>query len=282
MIEIDSVERHLFLEGILLRYGYDFRQYAEASFSRRLGDLMERYKKKNLLELLQLVLSSPHIFKEILPLLTIGTTEFFRDPTFFKSLREKVFPVLETYPSLNIWIAGCSSGEEIISLSILLKEAGLLRRTTIYATDINPEALRRAQEGIYDLSSLQSFAKNYTLSGGNETPTLYYTAEYGLAKFIPELRENVVYSEHNLVMDDVFCEAHLILCRNVLIYFSRELQDRVFNLFERSLGPKCFMGIGSKESLKFSKEYSKFDTTDSANNIYRAKDSLQKRGIYAE
>ena len=282
MIEIDSVERHLFLEGILLKYGYDFRQYAEASFSRRLADLMERYKKKNLLELLQLVLSSPSVFKEILTLLTIGTTEFFRDPSFFKALKDKVFPVLETYPSLNIWIAGCSSGEEIVSLSILLKEAGLLKRSTIYATDINPLALRRAQEGIYDLSSLQNFAKNYVLSGGSETPTSYFTAEYGLAKFAPELRENVVYSEHNLVTDDVFCEAHLILCRNVLIYFSRDLQDRVFHLFERSLASKCFMGIGSKESLKFSKQYPKFDVTDSGNNIYRGKDSVQKRGLYAE
>lgn len=282
MIEIDSVERHLFLEGILLKYGYDFRQYAEASFSRRLGDLMERYKKKTLLDLLQLVLSSQSVFKEILPLLTIGTTEFFRDPTFFKALREKVFPLLQTYPSLNIWIAGCSTGEEIVSLSILLKEAGLLRRSTIYATDINPEALRRAQEGIYDLSGLQSFAKNYVLSGGVETPTAYYTAEYGLAKFIPELRENVVYSEHNLVIDDVFCEAHLILCRNVLIYFSRELQDRVFHLFERSLAPRCFMGIGSKESLKFSKAYPQFDETDAGNNIYRSKDPTQKRGLYAK
>lgn len=278
MIEIDGVERHLFLEGILLRYGYDFRQYAEASFTRRLVDILEKYKKQNLIELLQLILSSPTVFKEILPALTIGTTEFFRDPLFFKSLKEKVIPVLKTYPSLNIWIAGCSTGEEVISMAVLLKEADLLKRTTIYATDINPLALKRAQEGIYDLTVVQSFARNYALSGGEETPTQYYTAEYGLARFNPELRERVVYSEHNLVTDDVFCEAHLILCRNVLIYFSRDLQGRVFNLFERSLGAKCFLGIGSKESLRFSTENAKFEMIDAAQNIYRSKNGHRRRG----
>lgn len=269
MIEIDAVERHLFLEGIFLRYGYDFRQYAEASLNRRLAALMQRYDKQSLLDLMQVVLSSSEVFREILPTLTIGTTEFFRDPLFFKSLKDKVFPVLATYPSLNIWIAGCSTGEEIISLAILLRESDLLRRTTIYATDINPLAIKKAQECIYDLHAMRSFSRNYTLAGGQETPTNYFTVEYGLARFDKTLRENVVFSEHNLVTDSTFCEAQLILCRNVLIYFSRELQNRAFGLFTRSLAPRCFLGIGSKESLRFSNDWPRYEEAVEGQNVYR-------------
>jgi len=269
MMEIDSVERHLFLEGIFLRYGYDFRQYAEASLNRRLAGLLGHYQKKNLLELLPMVLSSPGVFKEVLPTLTVGTSEFFRDPMFFKSLKELIFPVLETYPSLNIWVAGCSTGEEVMSLAVLLKEAGLLRRSTIYATDINPLSLKQAREGIYDVNELKHFARNYTQSGGTETPTQYFTVEYGLARFHQDLRENVVFSDHNLVTDSVFCEAHLILCRNVLIYFSRDLQNRVFDLFTKSLASRCFLGIGSKESLRFSDAFANYEEASARQNIYR-------------
>lgn len=279
MKEIDAIERHLFLEGIFLRYGYDFRQYAEASFTRRLMDIMEKQRKETLLELLQHILSSPAVFKQILPRLTIGTTEFFRDPTFFRSLKEKVFPVLKTYPSLNVWIAGSSSGEEVVSLCILLQEAGLLKRTTLFATDINPDALERARDAIYPVASLQTFAKNYVQSGGEGTPTDYYMAEYGLARFHKELLANVVFNEHNLVTDEVFCEAHLILCRNVLIYFSRELQDRVFGLFARSTGERGFLGIGSKESLRFSPQHILFNSVDPSQNIYQLKPSFVGRTI---
>jgi chemotaxis protein methyltransferase CheR len=251
MKKIDTVERHLFFEGILLKYGYDFRQYAEASLNRRLGSLLDKYQTESLLDVLQKALDSAETFRKILPILTINTTEFFRDPVFFKTLRSEVFPTLKTYPKLCFWIAGCSTGEEVISLAISLKEEGLLSRSSIYATDINPDVLKVAREGIYESSCIQLFNKNYTLAGGTQSPSDYYTAEYGLVQFDRKLLENVIYTEHNLATDAVFVEAHLILCRNVLIYFSRQLQNRAFDIFARSLIFKGFLGIGSKESVRF-------------------------------
>jgi len=271
MTNIDPIQRHLFLEGLLLRYGYDFRQYAEASLNRRLGSLMARFQTENLLDLLKLALESPEMFRKILPVLTVNTTEFFRDPAFFKSLREEVFPILKTYPQITIWIAGCSTGEEIISLAIALEEEGLYSRSTIYGTDINPEVIKTAKEGIYDVSYIQQFNKNYVSSGGKKSPSEYYTAGYGLVRFNTRLLENVVISEHNLVSDSVFLEAHLILCRNVLIYFSKELQDRAFELFARSLIFKGFLCIGSKESIRFSKASGYFDVLNHTQKIYNLK-----------
>lgn len=273
MIEIDPVERHLFLEGIFLRYGYDFRQYSEASLSRRLNDVLFRQNQTSLIEVLKGVLESPAFFREILPLLTIGTTEFFRDPLFFRSIRQLVFPLLRTYPTLKVWNAGCSTGEEVLSLAIALQEEGLYDRTTIYATDINPKVLKQAREGIYDLHALDTFTRNYTLAGGLRTPSEYYTADYGLVRFDPNLRRNVVYSEHNLVTDSVFCEAHLILCRNVIIYFNRELQQRVFRLFNESLAYRGFLGIGSKESIRFSGVSQQFSPLEQQLNLYQKKAS---------
>ncbi len=271
MIRIDPVERHLFLEGVFLRYGYDFRRYAEASLDRRLASLMTQFKEESLIALLQKVLESSDAFREILPHLTINTTEFFRDPLFFRTLRENVFPVLKTYPRITIWAAGCSTGEEALSLAIALNEENLLGRTTIHATDINPRVLKKAKEGIYDLSLISSFNKNYVAAGGKNSPSEYYTAEYGLARFNQKFLENTVFSEHNLVTDAPFIEAHLILCRNVLIYFNRELQGRAFNLFARSLVFRGYLGIGSKETLQFSDAASYFDTIDSIQNIYNLK-----------
>jgi len=275
VIHIDPIERHLLLEGIFLRYGHDFRQYAVASLNRRLADMMGKFGETHLLGLLHKTLHSPDFFRQILPYFTINTTEFFRDPSFFKSLREQVLPVLKTYPSLNVWIAGCSTGEELYSLAILLKEEGLYSRATIYATDINPQVLRKASDGIYDLSVMQSFARNYVQAGGKFSPSDYYTAEYGLARFDPALRENVMFSEHNLATDEAFVEAHLILCRNVLIYFSRELQHRVHGLFLRSLAPGGYLGLGSKETLRFSNVVTQFNTSIEHEHIYRAKRHAQ-------
>lgn len=261
----------------MLRYGYDFRQYAEASLNRRLVSLMTKFKVDSLLDLLKMAMSSQETFRKILPVLTINTTEFFRDPAFFKALREEVFPVLKTYPQVTIWVAGCSTGEEIISLAIALEEEGLSSRTTIYGTDINPEVIKVAKEGIYDASQIQAFNKNYAASGGTKSPSDYYSAGYGLVKFNPRLLENIVITEHNLVSDSVFLEAHLILCRNVLIYFSRELQDRAFNLFAKSLVFKGFLGIGSKESLRFSEAAGYFETLNPIQKIY----SLRTRAVIA-
>ncbi len=271
MTPLDPVERHLFLEGIFMRYGYDFRQYAEASLDRRLASLLAQNNMTSLVELLKHVLESTDAFREILPSLTINTTEFFRDPTFFRALRETVFPILKTYPRIVVWAAGCSTGEEVLSLTIALKEENLLNRATIHATDINPRVLKKAKEGIYDISLISSFNKNYVSAGGVNSPSEYYTAEYGLARFNPKLLENIVFSEHNLVTDAPFIEAHLILCRNVLIYFNRELQERAFNLFARSLVFRGFLGIGSKESIRFSNSSGLFDTVDLNQNIYSLK-----------
>jgi chemotaxis protein methyltransferase CheR len=275
MLPIDPVERHLFLEGIFLKYGYDFRQYSEASFDRRLKNILTKFELNSLLEVLQKAITSPSFFREMIPHLTINTTEFFRDPLFFKSLREKVFPVLKTYPTINIWLAGCSSGEEILSIAILLKEENLYNRSTIYATDINAEVLKKARGGIYEMSTVQNFVKNYVTAGGKKSSSEYYTAEYGLVRFDPSLRENVVFSEHNLVTDSVFAEVHLIICRNVLIYFSRELQDRVFNLFSKSLIYRGFLGIGTKESLRLSNSFPLFEDIDITQHIYQLKPTLK-------
>ena len=205
----------------------------------------------------------------MLPLFTIGTTEFFRDPEFFKSLRTKVLPVLHTYAHSRLWVCGCSSGEELYSLAILLREEGLSERTTIFATDVNPAALAAARDGIYSNETMQTFTKNYVAAGGKRSPSEYYTAQYGLARMDPALRDNVVFSPHNLVTDHVFTEAHLILCRNVLIYFNRDLQDRVFWLFHQSLALRGFLGLGSKESLRFSAVSEVFSPVDSDHKIYQ-------------
>lgn len=249
---ISAIERHLFFEGIFLRYGYDFRQYSESSLDRRLTVLLQHFQKNSLLEVLELVLNDSELFRKALADLTISTTEFFRDPLFFKELRESVFPLFKTYSRIHIWSAGCSTGEEVLSLAIALKEENLLKRTTIHATDINPSALKKAKSATYDADCIPLFNRNYSLAGGSASPSEYYTAEYGLVRFHQELSENIVFSEHNLVTDSDFLEANLILCRNVLIYFSRDLQNRALELFTRSLAHNGFLGIGSKESLRFS------------------------------
>lgn len=254
-----------------MRYGYDFRQYAETSLNRRLTAVQDRFQSASLLEILKRVLESAELFREILPILTINTTEFFRDPTFFRALRESVLPTLKTYPRIQIWSAGCSTGEEVLSLAMVLKEEGLYDRTTIYATDISPTVIKRAKEGIYDHSAIQLFNKNYAAAGGTQSPSEYYTADYGLVRFSPSLLENVVFSEHNLATDAVFMEAHLILCRNVLIYFTRDLQNRALNLFAGSLIYRGFLGLGSKESLRFSTAAPYFDALDIPQRIYRLK-----------
>jgi chemotaxis protein methyltransferase CheR len=266
---MDPVERHLFLEGVFLKYGYDFRHYSEASFDRRLQTIMTNEKVDSLLQLLQQILNDREHFRRVLSQMTIRTTEFFRDPLFFKAIREKVLPVLATYPSLQIWVAGCSTGEELYSLAILLKEENLYEKTTIFATDINPQSIQKAKEGIYDNRVVQAFTKQYIASGGKNPASNYYTSNYGSAIFDSSLRENVVFSEHNLATDGPFAECHLILCRNVLIYFNQTLQNRVFKLFQDSLMAKGFLGIGSKEDLRFSNSYPAFHVVDDRQHCYQ-------------
>lgn len=268
---ISLIEQHLFLEAIFLRYGFDFRQYAAASLSRRIESILNKYPVDGVYGLIEKTVIDREFFYEILPLFTVSTSEFFRDPSFFKSVRDKAIPVLKTYPHINIWIAGCSTGEEAYSMAILLQEEGLYEKTTIHATDINPASLRKAKDGIFPLDSIKGLIKNYTEFGGKQSPSDYYTADYGLARINSDFIENIVFSEHNLVTDAAFTEAHVILCRNVMIYFNRNLQNQVLKLFSDSLTLRGFLGLGSKESLKFHPMGSHFESLDDSWKLFRKK-----------
>ena len=269
MKAVPELERKLIIEAMREKYGYDFSQYAMSSFDRRLNALLLRASMKSYAELLQKVLESEQFFSSILPHLTIGTTELFREPDFFKSLALNVFPHLLTYPSINIWVAGCSTGQEVYSLAILLAEAGLYERSVIFATDVNPQALRAAREGIYAAETVREQTKAYIDAGGSDSLSKYYSADYGLVRIASSLRDNIVFSEHNLTSDHIFTEAHLILCRNVLIYFNRDLQNRALRLFTDSLHHNCYLGLGSKENLRFSKVDGEYSVIDNKNRIYR-------------
>jgi len=220
-------------------------------------------------ELQARVLRDPAVFMQLLQFLTIPVSEMFRDPAYFLSLRQKVVPFLKTYPSLKIWIAGCSTGEEIYSMAILLKEEGLLERSIIYATDINPVSLEKARKGVFSLEKMRTYTANYQQAGGKAAFSDYYTAGYEAALFDRSLAENISFSDHSLATDAVFSETHLICCRNVLIYFNRALQERAFGLFHDSLCHRGFLGLGSKESIDFSDYASRFEPLDKAQRIYR-------------
>jgi chemotaxis protein methyltransferase CheR len=247
-----DLEIRLLLEAIYQHYHYDFREYAMASLKRRLLQAVERLGTATVSGLQDRVLHDALAFTTLLPYLTVPVSEMFRDPPYFRALREDVVPVLGTYPSLKVWVAGCSTGEEVYSLAILLKEEGLLERTQIYATDISPESLHKAEAGVYDLDRVRLFTENHRLAGGRGSLSAYYRAAYGSAVFDKSLKARVVFSDHSLTTDAVFGEMQLISCRNVLIYFNRPLQDRVIALFRDSLCRKGFLGLGAKESLRFS------------------------------
>jgi chemotaxis protein methyltransferase CheR len=264
-----DIELKLLLEGVFLKYQHDFRHYAVASLRRRIGQAMERFKCETVSQLQDRVLHEPEVFAQMLQYFTVQVSEMFRDPPYFKALAEKVFPVLKTYPSVKIWIAGCSSGEEVWSFAIMLAEAGLLDRTTIYATDINPEALKIAEAGVYAIERLAQFSNNYQLAGGKNSLSDYYTAAYNGALFDRNLKRHVVFADHSLATDSVFSEVHVVSCRNVLIYFSKELQDRAIGLFRDSLIRRGFLGLGSKESLRFTSYGGEFSEFSLENKIYQ-------------
>ena len=263
------LDRDLLMDTLNRKYGYDFRGYTPSSLDRRFGRILSKYALQDAAELLSKLLRDPVFFTQILPDLTIGTTEMFRDPSFYLALREQVIPVLKTFASLNIWIAGCSTGQEAYSMAILLKEEGLFDRSVLFATDINPLALERAREGIFPADSLQVYKDNYVQAGGTGTFSDYYVADYGFARMDSELKDNMVFSEHSLVTDQVFTEANLVLCRNVLIYFDRETQNRALHLMHASLRYKGFLCLGSKENLRFSEVDDEFDVIDSKSRIYQ-------------
>lgn len=268
-LESFDIELRLFIDAIFLKYHYDFRGYAEASLKRRLSSAMSRFGCKTLSALQDKVLHDPAAFRAVINVLTVQVSDMFRDPTYFKALREEVVPFLRTYPSLKIWVAGCSAGEEVYSLAILLREEGLLARTIIYATDINDDALARAESGVYDNDRLESFTENHRLSGGRGPLSDYYTEAYDRVVFDKSLRQNVVFSDHSLATDSVFAEVHLVSCRNVLIYFDRELQNRSLDLFRDSLVRKGFLGLGMRESLHFYRGVKSFKELAREQRIYQ-------------
>lgn len=270
---VEDIEIHLLLEALFRRYHYDFRHYARASIKRRLRQAREQLGFASLSELQDALLHDEGVVTRLLDYLTVQVSEMFRDPGYFRAIREKVIPHLRTYPSLKFWIAGCSGGEELYSFAILLREEGLLDRTLLYATDINPAALETAQKGIYALDRLAAFTRNHQHSGGKTSLSDYYTTAYGRAVFDKKLRERVVFSDHSLVTDAVFAECQFISCRNVMIYFDRALQDRAVGLFRDSLSRRGFLGLGSKETLRFSDHANAFSEFVREEKIYQRRDA---------
>ena len=257
---VDEIGMKIFLEEINLKYNYDFRHYLSASMKRRVVQAMIQMRCLTLSVLQEKVLHDAECFQDLLQFLTVPVSEMFRDPSYFLSLREKVIPLLKTYSSLKIWVAGCSTGEEVYSLAILLQEEELLERTILYATDINPKSLEKASSGVFNLDEIQKFTRNYQKSGGSGSLSDYYTAAFNSVKFSPDLKKNITFADHSLATDEVFSETQLISCRNVLIYFDHKLQDRAIGLFDRSLCRKGFLGLGHQETIHFS-QYDKDFTT---------------------
>ncbi|MCG6156250.1 CheR family methyltransferase [Rubinisphaera margarita] len=269
---IIDLEIKLLLEAVFEQFHYDFRGYSMASIKRRLRQALTHFRCETVSQLQGRVLHEADAFPQLLSYLTVQVSELFRDPTYFKALREQVLPHLRTYPSLKIWVAGCGDGEEVYSLAIMLREEGLEDRTLIYGTDVNPKALRKAEAGVYAVDRIPLFTRNHQLAGGKSSLSDYYTAAYGGAAFDKSLTRNVVFSDHSLVSDAVFAEMHLISCRNVLIYFDRQLQNRAVELMKESLIRRGFLGLGSRETLRFTEHAEAF--TDFAKDVR----IYQKRG----
>ena len=267
--ERESLEISLLLEGVYQQYGFDFRQYARASLRRRLWRRVYAEGLQTLSGLQERVLHDRSAMERLLLDLSINVTAMFRDPGFFMSFRTNVVPHLRTYPFLRVWNAGCSTGEETYSLAILLREVGLYDRTRIYATDINEAVLSSATQGIYPLSKMQEYTENYLAAGGSRSFSDYYRAAYDRAQLDRSLAENIVFAAHNLVSDRSFNEFHVIVCRNVLIYFDRSLQERVHRLFLDSLAPFGVLALGRKESMSHSEHAEHFDVVDETERIYR-------------
>lgn len=267
-LPIEDKEYKELLESIRFIYGYDFTDYAEPSVKRRIAHFMTNRNIDTVDKLGKVLLKDEHAFEEFVQELSVTVTEMFRDPSFYKSIREKVMKRLATYPVVKIWIAGCATGEEVYSIAIVLKEEGLLERSIIYATDINQKSLETAREGVYPLNSMKTYTQNYLKAGGRESFSAYYVAKHNSVLFDKSLRQNVVFSPHNLATDKSFNEFQLIICRNVLMYFNRNLQDKVLTLFHESLCDFGFLGVGDKESLLFSGTKDSFDETDRKEKIY--------------
>jgi chemotaxis protein methyltransferase CheR len=267
--ELERVEISLLLEGIYRRYGFDFRSYAFSSLKRRLWKRIQAEGLATVSELQSAVLHQSEVMERLLLDLSINVTAMFRDPGFYVAFREQVVPMLRTYPFIRIWHAGCSTGEEVYSMAILLNEEGLYDRTRIYATDINEVVLQRARAGIFPLDKMQEYTQNYLRAGGRRSFSEYYTALYDGARFDGALARNIVFSQHNLVTDGSFAEFNVIVCRNVMIYFDRELQNRVHELFYNSLGHFGVLALGSKESLRFTRFEDRYEVLNAREKLFR-------------
>lgn len=260
-IVLDHEVEHL-IKDVHEVYGYDFSLYSRASFKRRVNRICLIDKFTSFAELRYKIINDPEYLKHFIEEITVNVTEMFRDPHFFKALREKVLPQLGSYPLIRVWIAGCSTGEEAYSIAILLKEAGLYNKSLIYATDINPSVLETASSGIFPLNQMKIYSENYILSGGEKDFSDYYTANYDSVKFDKNLKEKMILSTHNLVSDSSFNSFQLIICRNVLIYFDKKLQERVFRLFDDSLEKLGYLALGTKETLRFSHLQNRYQQMD--------------------
>lgn len=250
---VKDEEVEYLIKDVYEMYGYDFSEYSRASFKRRVNRICLIDRFTSFAELRYTVLNDPEYLKRFVEEITVNVTEMFRDPLFFKKLREKILPQLGTYPLIRIWVAGCSTGEEAYSMAILLKEANLYHKSLIYGTDLNPTVLETARAGVFPLQQMKLYSENYMLSGGKNDFSAYYTANYDSVQFDKSLKEKLILSTHNLVSDSSFNSFQLIICRNVLIYFDRELQERVFKLFDNSLENLGYLALGSKETIRFSK-----------------------------
>lgn len=268
-IQITDDELELILNDLIDGYGYDFTNYSRASLKRRINRLISHDRFLSFAEFRFRVKSDREYFNRFVEQVTVNVTEMFRDVSFYRSLREDVLPVLATRPLIRIWHAGCSTGEEVYSMAILLHEANLLNKSLLYATDINPAVLPKVRSGIFPLSQMKQYSENYIQSGGRKDFSSYYTAQYDAARFDEFLGKKIVLSTHNLVSDTSFNEFQLILCRNVMIYFDKPLQDHVLNLFYESLEVLGFLALGSKETLKFSDVSKKFKQLENKEKIWR-------------
>lgn len=257
-----------FLDSIKFMYGYDFTEYAESSVKRRIINFMNVHKVHSLQDLSKILLKDESMFETFIQELSVTVTEMFRDPTFYKSLRDNVLSRLATYPVIKIWIAGCATGEEVYSIAILLKEEGLLERSIIYATDINQKSVFIAKEGLYTVDNMKSYTNNYNAAGGKSSLSDYYISKYNSVLFDKSLKQNIVFSPHNLTADKSFNEFQLVICRNVLIYFNQQLQNKVINLFHESLCSFGFLALGNKESLLFTDKKSSFEDIDKKERIF--------------
>ncbi|KGM45507.1 protein-glutamate O-methyltransferase CheR [Neobacillus niacini] len=267
--DLEKLEIELLLQGLYAWCGYDFKNYAYNSIRRRIWYRVHAEKLSSITALLEKILHEPACLQRLIGDFSINVTEMFRDPLFFLHFREKVVPLLRTYPSIKIWHAGCASGEEVYSMAMLLKEEGLYEKTKIYATDMNAEVLKKAKSGLFPLENMRKYTSNYLNAGGKKAFSDYYHVTNNGVKFHSYLTENVVFAQHNLVTDHSFNEFHVILCRNVLIYFNKPLQEKVHSLFYESLGMFGILGLGDKETINFTNMEDSYETISRSQKLYK-------------